>query len=147
MKFHWGTAVFSFLGLFVLALIFILYKSRQVDHSLVLDKYYEEDLAFQSKYEKMDNYSNLSQKISIAKSPEGDTLFVRFPYEQEREHIGKLTFYRANANKEDESFDIKTDKNSLMKIPLHSFSSGKWTIKIVWQWGELPSSMDELVFI
>lgn len=147
MKFHWGTAIFTFLGLFILTLAFVLYKSRQVDHSLVLDKYYEEDLAFQAKYEKMEHYKNLPEKVDFIKTSKGDSITIIFPTEEGKQHKGTITFYRPNASQKDQSFDIQTNQDGIMKIPLFDFTQGKWILKLDWTWGEVPLYTEELIII
>lgn len=138
MKFHWGTGIFIFLAIFILALGFILYKSKQVDNSLVLDKYYEEDLKYQSKYEKINNYVELTRKINFTRLAGGDTLQLVFPYEEGRSHVGTISFYRANDSNQDKSMPVKIQQDSLMNIPLQPYATGKWTIKIDWMWGKTP---------
>ena len=64
MKFNWGTGIAIFLILFIGALIWVLYQSRQVDNSLVSDTYYQEDLMYQKKYEKLENYAKLTEKVN-----------------------------------------------------------------------------------
>jgi hypothetical protein len=44
MKFNWGTGIAIFYIIFVVSLVFQVFKSRQYDHSLVVDNYYEEDI-------------------------------------------------------------------------------------------------------
>ena len=138
MKFHWGTGIFIFLAIFIFALGFILYKSKQVDNTLVLDKYYEEDLKYQSKYEKINNYVDLTRKVNFKKLAGRDTLQLVFPYHAEKSHAGTVTFYRANDSSQDKSMPVQIQQDSVMNISLQTFAPGKWTIKIDWMWGKTP---------
>jgi hypothetical protein len=147
MKFHWGTGIFIFLSLFIIALGVVLYKSRQVDNSLVLDKYYEEDINYQSKYEKMNNYTKLVRKINFIYTPGDDRIDLIFPYDPQKKYDGKVTLYRANAGDQDKVFDVTVTQDSILSIPLKGLASGKWTIKADWAWGGTPMYTEHKVVI
>lgn len=127
MKFHWGTGIFIFLTLFIIMLGVVLYKSRQVDNTLVMEKYYEEDLKYQSKYEKMYNYTNLLRKINFIYTPGGPDIKLVFPVDPAKKHAGTVSLYRANAGNEDKNFDITLQQDSVMVIPVAGLLKGKWT--------------------
>ncbi|MBK8623571.1 MAG: FixH family protein [Saprospiraceae bacterium] len=138
MKFHWGTGIFIFLGLFILTLGFVLYKSRQVDNTLVMEKYYEEDLAYQSKFEKMDNYIKLSRKINFIQALQEGKIDLVFPYDAEKKHKGTVTLYRPNDKNLDKVMEIRLEKDSIMTVPTKDLESGQWRMKVDWTWGGVP---------
>ena len=138
MKFHWGTGIFIFLSLFIIMLGVVLYQSKQVDNTLVMDKYYEEDLKYQSKYEKIYNYSNLANKINFVYTPGGPDIRLIFPMDAAKKHTGTVSLYRANAGNEDKNFVVALQQDSVMVIPVAGLSKGKWTVKVDWAWGGKP---------
>ncbi|MFZ1703366.1 MAG: FixH family protein [Saprospiraceae bacterium] len=138
MKFNWGTGIFIFLALFIATLAFILYKSKQVDNSLVIDKYYEEDLQYQKKFEKIDNYIHLKRRINVIYSPGDSLIQLVFPTYEKKPHEGTITCYRASASSQDKTFDFKLDKDSIVLIPVRHLASGKWMLKLDWKWGDVP---------
>jgi len=138
MKFHWGTGIFIFLGLFILTLGFVLYKSKQVDNSLVMDKYYEEDLAYQSKFEKMNNYINLPRKINFIQAMQEGRIDLVFPYDENKKHKGKVTLYRSSDKSKDRVMDIRLEKDSIMTVATRDLETGQWILKVDWTWGGVP---------
>ena len=50
---NWGTGIAIFYGTFMVIMITFVIKSRSVDHSLVMDNYYEEDINYQSHMDKL----------------------------------------------------------------------------------------------
>jgi nitrogen fixation protein FixH len=138
MKFHWGTGIFIFLGLFILTLGFVLYKSKQVDNSLVMDKYYEEDLAYQSKFEKMNNYINLPRKINFIQAMQEGRIDLVFPYDENKKHKGTVTLYRSSDKSKDRVMDIRLEKDSIMTVATRDLETGQWILKVDWAWGGVP---------
>jgi hypothetical protein len=47
MKLNWGTGIAIFYGLFMVIMITFVVMSRNVDHSLVMEDYYEADINYQ----------------------------------------------------------------------------------------------------
>jgi hypothetical protein len=147
MKFHWGTGIAIFLILFIGVLGWVLYQSRQVDNSLVSDKYYEEDLQYQKKYEKLENYMKLPEKVLFRYTAGDKNAVIEFPVEVNRSHSGTITLYRANEISEDKTVSFSMQNDSVYTLPLDGLSSGKWTVKIDWKWGETPLFLEQPIVI
>ena len=132
MKFNWGTGIFLFYTLFAFSLFYQVYKSTQYDHSLVIDNYYEKDLAYQSQFEKMENSLHLEQGLQINHFPKAKLITLEFP-KTINAITGTVHFYRANDKSKDLTIPIQTDPNNTMEIPAEPFVAGQWKIEIDWQ--------------
>ena len=66
MKINWGTGIAIFYTLFASVLVMVVIKSKQYDHSLVVDNYYEEDLHYQSHFDKLVNSQQAGMAVQIS---------------------------------------------------------------------------------
>ena len=135
MKIGWGTGIFLFYTFFVLSLLWQLNKSRQYDHSLVVDNYYEHDLNYQEQFNKKMNSEALRQKLTIKNKASLDHILVQFPNGFEK-ISGEITFFRPNNHRHDFSVSIKTDGSNGQKIPSEKMLPGLWKVKVDWQAGD-----------
>ncbi|MBK9254329.1 MAG: FixH family protein [Saprospiraceae bacterium] len=138
MRINWGTGLFIFFTLFVLTLGFVLYKSRQIDNSLVIDKYYEEDIKYQQHYDKLKNLQDTGKDLIITISKESQEVELAFPHPTGQLIEGEILFYRAAAKNEDIKIPLHLTNDSILVIPTHQLSPGKWKIKVDWTTGNIP---------
>lgn len=127
MKFHWGTGIAIFLIVFVLSLVFVLFKSMQYDHSLVIDDYYQEDLAYQQHYDKMVNEQLSPLQVEINRKEK--QLTIDFPKENTG-IAGTLQFYKPDNKSLDFILPLKTDENNRMTVTTQDLVGGLWRIKV-----------------
>ncbi len=132
MKFNWGTGIFIFYTLFALSLFYQVYKSTQYDHSLVVDNYYEKDLAYQSQFEKIENSLHLEPGLIINHFPKSKLIVLEFPKDLPA-ITGTVRFYRANDKSKDLDIPIQIDQANVMEIPAEPFISGQWKVEVDWQ--------------
>lgn len=132
MKFNWGTGIFLFYSLFTLSLVYQVYKSTQYDNALVVDNYYEEDLAYQSAFEKKQNSMGLKVPVRIEYSNAKQLITINFPPSMGK-IAGSVLFYRAGDQSQDIALDIHTNKNNEMIVPVGRLIAGRWKIKVDWQ--------------
>lgn len=126
MKINWGTGIAIFLVFFIGMCFLALYKSLGVDRSLVRDDYYQEDINYQQKYDKIRNALS-SSKLPITINKQENTLEVDFS--GYKNATGEIYFYRPS----DASLDLRKPislKDSKYSKDLSSFKKGKWRIKI-----------------
>jgi nitrogen fixation protein FixH len=130
MKFNWGTGIAIFYTVFAISMITMVIKSTGYDHSLVANNYYEEDLAYQTTYNKMQNSLSLKQPTIINFDAANNLVNVQFSDNLKPE--GTITFYRPNNEKLDIEVPIKTDGSNLMSISTAQMPAGVWKIKADW---------------
>ena len=145
MKFNWGTGIFLFYTLFALSLFYQVYKSTQYDNSLVVENYYEKDLAYQSHYEKAQNSLELKEKLQIVHLEESNSIRFTFP-EGMGKIEGSIHFYRPNNKAKDFQLPIRTDKLLSMEIPVQELNSGRWKVAVDWT-ANNKAYFDEKIFM
>lgn len=127
MKFlNWGTGIAIFYVAFMAVMIGFVIKSKQYDHSLVVDNYYEEDLAYQSQFNKI---SNQQTKANLQFAQKEDFIELAFAKKGE----GTLLFYRPSNQSLDYELPIQLDSQNKMKVPTKSLQSGLWKLKCNWR--------------
>jgi len=123
-KFHWGHGIAVFYCFFVAVLIYALISSFGVDHSLVVDDYYQKDLEYQTRYEKESN-ALINQNIDINYDATLKQVIIEF---KEVEKVsGTALFYRPSDKSKD--FKVAVTQTS-QSISTEKLIGGKWVVKI-----------------
>lgn len=125
-NFNWGHGITLFYIVFVATLAIVLFKSFNVDHSLVVDDYYAKDIAYQSRFDKTVNSMN-SDLLDIRYDKNNGQVVLDFKHDQKTS--GNIQFYRPSNKSLD--FDVQITSNEI-KVPVHHLPVGKWTIKVDW---------------
>lgn len=126
MKFlNWGTGIAIFYIAFMAVMIGFVIKSKQYDHSLVVDNYYEEDLAYQSQFDKISNQQTKGNLQFVQKED-----FIELAFAKKGE--GTLLFYRPSDKSLDFELPIQMDSKNQMKVPTKNLKSGRWQLKCNW---------------
>lgn len=132
MKFNWGTGIFIFYSLFVVMLVFIVWKSTQYDHSLVVEDYYAKDLAYQSRYDQIQNSIRLDEKLKIEYLSGSNQVQISFPDSIGNEFSGNILFYRADNKSKDKLLAIQADIENDMMVDVSKYDRGRWKVQIDW---------------
>ena len=134
IKFNWGTGIVIAMVLFMTFILTFVYKSLtpQYTHDLVSEDYYKDELLYQKEIDKLNNALKLETKISLSNSDKGIT--IKFPENLEYQKVkGNISFQRYNNSILDFNKDIELNSNVLI-IPDSILVSGKWIVKIDWNY-------------
>ncbi|AUC76927.1 MULTISPECIES: FixH family protein [Flavobacteriaceae] len=135
MKFNWGTGVviaFIFFISFILYFVIAMNTDKNLDHDLVNENYYKQELEFQNDINKEKNAKTLDSKILWKKTSEG--LVLTFPAELDDQVIkGKVFLYRPSNKQLDFETTILLSNHNLL-IPDKRLLDGRWNIKIDWSY-------------
>ncbi|MBT8258248.1 MAG: FixH family protein [Bacteroidia bacterium] len=139
MKINWGVGIVI---AFVLFIAFIMYfvirmnTDEKLEHDLVTDEYYQEELKYQESIDKEENSKELKTNISWSKTKEG--LSIIFPAELDYKEIkGKVFLYRPSNKQLDIEVPISLSNHYLL-IPDDSLLDGRWNIHVDWQYKNTP---------
>ena len=131
MKFNWGTGIAIFYGTFMVIMIVFVIKSRSVDHSLVMDNYYEEDMNYQAHKDKLANSKSLATDLEISRDA---NKVVKFQFPNLNSTVtGEVWFYKPNDNSKDFKIQVKPDENGMFLVNGSELTSGLWRLKVEWQ--------------
>ena len=137
IKINWGTGIVIALVLFMIFILSFVYKTIAVDkyeHHLVSEDYYKDELYYQKEIDKLNNAAKLSENITLSNSEKGIT--ISFPQDKDFNKInGTIYFMRRSNIKLDFEKEIKLN-NHFTIIPDSLLVSGKWIIKIDWQYND-----------
>ncbi|MEL7118737.1 MAG: FixH family protein [Bacteroidota bacterium] len=128
MKINWGTGIAIFYVIFVLSLVYQVYKSTQYDVNLVAEDYYAKDLAYQQQYEKLVNAQELKEPITIEKDKESGLVNLSFP-EDLKEINGNIHFFCPSDNKQDFIIPLQLHNHN-QKVPTDGLKKGLWKVKV-----------------
>jgi hypothetical protein len=146
MKFNWGTGIFIVILLFVMAVVAFLIYTSNMDMKLVEDNYYDKELAYQDRIDKLNNTASLPWKINISQVP--GTLIIQFPQSDTAlAPSGSLLFYRPSDSDKDFSVPIQLNDSSRQVIDIRGVNKGKWVIKLDWKMGGKEYYYEEEVFV
>lgn len=131
MKFNWGTGIFIVITLFILTVIaFFIYMSS-LDINLVEDNYYEKELVYQEKIDKIANSRTLSEQIKITADKE--RIQIRFPsVTTGKSPEGTILFFRPSDPGLDYSIPIALNDSSMQFIDAGRMGPGRYIVKIDW---------------
>ncbi|MDF7818787.1 FixH family protein [Runella sp. MFBS21] len=130
MKLSWGKGIWAFYGLFVAMILTMVGMSVVQKIDLVTDSYYEEELRFQGKIDKIKQ----AQKLTIPLTWEVTDHNILVKYPKNLNNIsGHINFYCPSDNRKDFKLPIQIDAQSSQSIPLEKISAGRYQIQFDWQ--------------
>lgn len=132
MKFNWGTGIAIFFSIFVLSLVYQVYRSTQYDHSLVSDQYYADDIAYQEHYNKLVNSQKLDKDLEINKSTTNSEVELHFPEAFDQVN-GQVYFFCPSDKSSDFKLAIETGDSNIQRISTEGLRPGLWRIKVNWE--------------
>ncbi len=137
IKINWGTGIVIAIVLFMIFILSFVYKTIAIDkyeHHLVSEDYYKDELYYQKEIDKLNNAAKLSENIALSNSEKGIT--ISFPQDKDFNKIkGTIYFMRRSNIKLDFEKEIKLSDHFII-IPDSLLVSGKWIIKIDWQYND-----------
>ncbi|WP_191859018.1 FixH family protein [Hanstruepera ponticola] len=135
MKFNWGTGiVIAFVGFisFIMYFVISMNTDKALDHDLVTEDYYKQELEFQNDIDKENNSKSLTKNLTWKKTNEG--IVITFPESLEINSItGNVFLYRPSNKQFDFETDISLSNHNLL-IPDKRLLDGRWNIKVDWQY-------------
>ena len=147
MKFNWATGLTIFFILFIGMLIFIVYQSRQVHDSLVVENYYDEDINYQSHYDKKQNTADLMVKVKTEYNRESKEIIITFPIDSVSVTSGQILLYNPYSEKSDVKYDFNLGTEGIYKLPVEKIKQGRWKLKMDWKQGDKTYYQEEEIII
>jgi len=146
MKFNWGTGIFIFIVIFLLAVVAFFIFINNLDINLVEDNYYEKELVYQERIDKMNNTSGLPGKITIIQDQ--GMLIIQFPdIDSTHTPLGSVMFYRPSDPEKDFSIPLQLDDSLRQRVDVSMIVKGKWIIKLDWEMAGKEYFFEEAVII
>ncbi|MEN8125257.1 MAG: FixH family protein [Bacteroidota bacterium] len=135
IRWNWGTGIVIAMVLFMVFILQFVYRVTFMDeynHHLVSEDYYKDELYYQEEIDKLNNASKLLENVTINNEDNG--ISINFPKDKDYSKIaGAVTFQRLSNSKLDFTKDVNLENNTLF-IPDSVLVSGRWNIKVYWQY-------------
>ena len=126
---NWGYKIMFGYLLFVVGMLTLVYKCTQQNTELVADNYYDQEVKFQERYDKLQNASSAIVECIPANA---NTVDLIFPVDFANRAIkGQLTFYRPDNKQKDFTVQLKNEHGK-MQVSSDKLSSGYWRLTIAW---------------
>jgi hypothetical protein len=146
MKFNWGTGIFIFITVFILAVVAFIGYVSNLDIKMVEDNYYDRELAYQERIDRLNNTAALPWKIDVKQEP--GIIVVQFPVLEPLLTLeGKLLLYRPSDPAKDFSIPLQLNDSSRQVIGIKGIDKGKWVIKMDWKMGGVGYYFEKEVFV
>ncbi len=126
-------AVYSAFALGTLGMVGLT-MTKTVD--LVSDKYYQHEVAFQSRIDAANRAKALAEPVQwrVVETVSGKSLEITYPQSTVQQGLkGTITLFRPSALGFDKTLAVKPDANGKQIIPLEGLLRGLWTISLEWQ--------------
>ena len=132
IKFNWGTGIFIFIALFLLANAVVIYFSFQQKNDLVAEEYYPQGLEYQKQIDRFAKANALSSQIIISENQQ--ELLITYPKDMKGKVVkGEVVFFRPSDQNADFYDSIRFDTSMLQRIPVEKFIKGKYIAKFFWK--------------
>jgi hypothetical protein len=146
MKFNWGTGILIVIVIFLVAVIAFFIFINSLDINLVEDNYYEKELVYQERIDKINNTSALAGKIKITQEP--GFIIIQFP-DIDSTFIpeGSLLFYRPSDPGKDFTVPLQLSDSLRQAFVVSGLDKGRWMLKLDWKMGGNEYYFEEGVII
>ncbi len=135
MKISWGVSLTIFIVFFLLSTLGVVYYTTTVDVQLVTDNYYEQELVFQKRIDRMKRTEKLAEKLKILSS--NQVIEFNFPKIFDYRNIsGEIYLYNPADEKMDEKYKIHLVNGYQLLLPTDNMKKGYWKAEVNWNVGD-----------
>ena len=132
---NWGAKIILSFVCFFGVIFTLAYISMNQDLNLVADNYYEQELAYEDRIERIKNTQGLVERPDIVVDKKEQKARLVFPENlKEKVAEGKIHFFRPSNAALDKEFTIALDQDGNQSFDISSFPAGLWKAKVSWEW-------------
>lgn len=143
---NWGYRIVLAFGAGVAFILFLVWKTMQVDIEMVESNYYEKELALNGKLEATANANALINKVGVIKK-DGLVMITIDSALSATITNAEVHFYNPASEKSDKKWPLASSNNGVYAFPVSSFNKGKYIAKISFTSGEKNYYTEEVIFI
>ena len=133
-------------GLGVAFILFLVWKTMQVDIEMVESNYYEKEMAFNGKLQATANAKALTNQITVEQQGQQILLTIDSTTSAAITNA-EVHFYNPASEKSDKKITISASNNGLYYFPVASFTKGKYIAKISFTSAGKTYYAEEVIFI
>jgi hypothetical protein len=145
MKLHWGNYIAIFFTCFVVFILFLVFKTFSINTELVSEDYYDKEIAYQQKIDKLSNTQSMHASVKIIQLE--DSVQFIFPDKFVDDSIqGTIKMYRPSDISKDLELPIKLS-NQKQYCSKTKLSKGNYVVHIDWKGNNVPFYTEESFYI
>lgn len=145
MKLHWGNYIAIFFTCFVVFILFLVYKTFSINTELVSEDYYDKEIAYQQKIDKLSNTQSMHAYVKIVQLD--DSVQFVFPEQFADGAVqGTIRLYRPSDISKDLELPIILAHNKQL-YPKSLLSKGNYVVHIDWKGNNVPFYTEESLYI
>ena len=145
MKLNWGSALLIFFVVYIGVLVYVVFKSRTIDHSLVVEDYYQHDIRYQEKLDKQNNRQFLQKDLSIRFVNKEQ--LIRLDFGNSKAEKAKVELYKPDNKSRDIKKEYNVPENGILDIKTNEILPGRWTVKVDWKDAQRAYYKEESVYV
>jgi hypothetical protein len=147
-KSGWGWGMFGLYGGFVAFILVIVVFCTFQDIQLVTDNYYEQELVYQTRIDKVNRTGTLVTPLGIAFDKLDQQIELAFPSDLDLGKLaGSVTLFRPSNARYDQTLAVQVDDFGRQYIPTEKLMRGLWKVKIDWNVGGAEYYTEDMVVI
>ena len=143
---NWGYRIVVAFGLGVAFILFLVWKTMQVDIEMVESNYYEKEMAFNGKLQATANANALPTKVSVVKQDQQILLKIDSTTAAAITNA-EVHFYNPASEKSDRKLNLAASNNGVYVFPVAQFNKGKYIAKISFTSAGKNYYTEEVIFI
>ncbi|MEQ9062871.1 MAG: FixH family protein [Vicingaceae bacterium] len=144
MKLNWGHYIVIGFTLFVMLILFMVFKSFQFSNELVSEDYYAKELQYQDIIEGKKRAGRLKNDITWGMEEAG--LVIVYP-EEVNQLSGDILIYRPSDQSLDLQLEIEPDSTFRQVIPMKELKRGKYSVQIHWHTDDVAFYTEGVIFV
>lgn len=141
---NWGKGIIIVCSLFVLGIGVMVYTSVTKNIDLVTKNYYDEELKYQQRINKLNNSDKLNEKVTFDVTE--NAIIISYPKSAVNVN-GEVTFYRPSDEKKDFKLPVELNSESKQVILTDKLQKGFWKVQVNWNSGDVGYYNEEKVII
>jgi len=145
MKFNFGTGIFLFMAMFIIAMVsFVIFAHRQ-DVNLVHRDYYEKGVDHTAQMNKDKRSATFKEQIHV--TDDGSNVRITFDSGLAANiKNGRVLFFRPSDHNKDISYPVSCTGDTC-RIEKKELIPGRYVVKITWQTGQEDYEVDKPLII
>ncbi len=127
---NWGTKIIIVYILFVMGIMFLIFKSSNQNIDLVTPDYYAKELVYQNTIEARNRTNALSEQIKVNQLD--SFIIIQLPIEMSTKMVkASITLYCPSDKQKDVHFNQGT-RNAIINLPISTVAKGYYELQIDW---------------
>jgi hypothetical protein len=145
---NWGYKILIVYVVFVLGILYLVYRCNTQTVDLVTEKYYDREIAYQDQYDRMKNSDFEGNRVHLVYEPGKSFVSIQYPIiVQNANPDGEIYFFKPDNAKLDFALPVNPDQSGNQVIPVDKIERGLWRVQIKWNVSGVPLYQEEKIVL